>query len=547
LKKLFLLFLFTFLFGCQNNKRTAVQRKSYLNYQIADSLFRQDNDSAFYYYNEVVTGSQDRLEKARAYNRMATIQFNSGDHFGSQETATESQKLLDEKLEADHPYLLSNYNLLGRSYLEQKNYDAAVSCFSKASELQGKGQVNATLLNNLALAYQNKKDFNQAKRLFQLAIDSSKNDTLNYARALSNLERTKWLEDSSYYASPELLKALNLRDIKKERRGLNASYGHLADYYFRSRPDSSLFYAKRKFSVAQSPDDILDAIEQITRVGTPRDTKEYSVIYYRLRDSLDRARNTARNQFAAIRFETEKNKSDNLRLQRNNFRQRVYIYAIIAGFILLVFVGVTFYLRRKRRIEKEAADRIRDSELKTSKKVHDVVANGLYRIMADLEHRDSMNKDAILDEIEVLYEQSRDISYEKSISHDPDYALQIHRLLSTFGTNKTKVLIVGNQEKLWRKITLRQKTELEYVLQELMVNMSKHSRAQNVVIKFTDEGDLLNIHYKDDGIGLLATTGHGNGLQNTENRIKSLGGSIIFDGISGLKLEISLPTVKTND
>lgn len=547
MKKFPLLVLVPFMYGCESHNKEPTTSLSYFAYQKGDSLFRKGNDSAFYYYNEAANNSRDRLEKARAYNRMATMQFNSGDHFGSQETVTVSQKLLDEKIHADRPYLLSNYNLLGRSYLEQKNYDAAITSFKKAEELQEKGELSSTLLNNLAVAYQKKKDYSKAKALFKFAINSSKQDTLVYARALSNLARTKWLENPAYHAATELLTALKLRGIKNERGGLKTSYSHLADYYFTSRPDSSLMYAKKMYQVAESPDDTLEAIEKITRVGSPKDAKDFSGIYYKLNDSLKQARNTSSNQFAAIRFETEKNKADNLQLQKDNFNQRVYLYTTIASFLILFGLGIVWYRRRKQRIEQESQDRIREHQLKTSKKVHDVVANGLYRIMTDLEHREKIDKEPLLDKIEVLYEQSRDISYDQLLPQAGDYSTQIHCLFSSFGTADTKVLIAGNQEMTWNKLSAYEKKELEYVVQELMVNMSKHSRAHNVVIRFAEEGDLLKIHYKDDGVGLLSTFKFGNGLRNTETRIKNLGGAIIFDGMTGLKIEISLPIEKTND
>lgn len=547
LNKLLLLILLAITVGCKKHDKADLNNLSFLDYRIGDSLFRLGNDSAYYYYNAAANNSSDRLQKARAYNRMAVTQFNSGDHFGSQETLMESQKLLDEKTDGDRPYLLSNYNLLGRSHLELKNYEDAITSFKKAEEMQQKGQSNPTLRNNLAVAYQKKKDYGQAKTLFQLAMNSSKKDTLVYARALSNFARTKWLEDSSYYAAPELLIALRLRGIKNERDGLKTSYSHLADYYFTSQPDSSLYYAKKMYQVAQNPDDILEAIQKITKIGSPVDAKGFSDIYYKLDDSLKQARNISRNQFAAIRYESDKNKADNLRLQRDNFKQRVYLYGIAAGFILLFALGVGWYFRRKRRIEQKSQESIREHQFKTSKKVHDVVANGLYQIMTDLEHRDKIDKDPLLDKIEVLYEQSRDISYDPPVDQVNDYSSHIHRLLSSFGTANAKVLIVGNQEKVWSKLSNYEKRELEFVLQELMVNMSKHSRAQNVVIKFSEQADCLSILYKDDGIGLSSTVTFGNGLRNTENRIKSIGGTVIFDGLTGLKIEISLPTGNGND
>jgi signal transduction histidine kinase len=87
--------------------------------------------------------------------------------------------------------------------------------------------------------------------------------------------------------------------------------------------------------------------------------------------------------------------------------------------------------------------------------------------------------------------------------------------------------------------------ETEQILQELMVNMKKHSAAQNVVLKFESLQDKILIHYTDDGLGLPSSFQYGNGLTNTENRIKRIGGNFTFDEtLKGLKIRISIPTAK---
>nr|GFD55410.1 hypothetical protein [Tanacetum cinerariifolium] len=61
-------------------------------------------------------------------------------------------------------------------------------------------------------------------------------------------------------------------------------------------------------------------------------------------------------------------------------------------------------------MELEAQNALRNSQLNTSKRVHDVVANGLYRVMTEIENQADMDRENVLDKIEALYEKSRDIS-----------------------------------------------------------------------------------------------------------------------------------------
>jgi signal transduction histidine kinase len=82
-----------------------------------------------------------------------------------------------------------------------------------------------------------------------------------------------------------------------------------------------------------------------------------------------------------------------------------------------------------------------------------------------------------------------------------------------------------------------------------MINMQKHSRAKNVVIRFSQENGTAFINYKDDGVGIHPDIEYGNGLKNTVSRIKSLNGQFNFGkaGGEGVSITISFPLHDSND
>lgn len=517
-------------------------------YQIGDSLARINNDSAFYYFNRSVSNSKDSLQIAMAYNRMAVMQLNAGDYFSSQETLLSSFKHLNEQNERDYSCLSSNYNLLGRNSQYLKNYDAALNYYDLAIKFNKDDQRNSIFLNNKAVTYQKKQEYDKAINIYTQILEKSKGIAIDYARVLSNLTRTRWLADSDYHAVPNLLTAMKIREKENDNWGLNASYSHLSDYYSNSKPDSGLLYAQKMYEVAQklnSPLDQLEALEKLINLS-PTNQKNYFIRFKHLNDSIQDSRNAAKNQLSLIRYEMEKNKSDNLQLQRDNLKQRIVKNSIVLAFVVIGFAAIAWHRKRKRKIEWKSRNAIRENQFKTSKKVHDVVANGLYRIMMDIEHRDKIEKDQLLDKIETLYEQSRDISYEKSENLEVNFSDSINVMLTSFSTPTTRILIVGNNENLWAGIQAHIRKELEYILQELMINMSKHSRAKNVVISLKQQKEQIIICYKDDGVGLPPTFEYGNGLKNTGNRIKAISGLISFDSNAdkGLKIEISFPANK---
>jgi tetratricopeptide (TPR) repeat protein len=548
-------------YACKQHNKAA-QKTTSPDYKKAFSFLDHQNDSAFYYFNKVATSSKDSLEIAWAYNFMAYIQIDAGDHYGSHESLLTSLTYLDEHREEDQDCLLSDYNELGTSYVKLKDFDVAIRYYDLALNL-----IHDTLpgtkiiaLNNKALAYQKKRQYEQSIAIFSQAIaiynaiiDQSKKNKVEYARVLSNMAITRWLQDSSYKAAPSLWQAMQIRKDENDNRSLNSSYAHLADYYSGSRPDSSLIYAEKMYVNAQqrnSPDDELEALEKLIKHTQPKNLRQYFQRYQSLTDSMQVAHITAKNQFAIIRFDAEKNKADNLVLLKDNaekkvqiIKQRLSLYGALFVFMLAFILAINWYRKRKQRTQWEHQQALRDQQLKTSQKVHDVVANGLYRLMSGLEHQDNIEKEELLDKIESLYEQSRDISHEHPIPVGQNFQTTINGLLLSFGTPDTKISLFGNRKELWTNVKEQVKKELATILQELMVNMKKHSAARNVNIWFEEQAGQLKIQYTDDGVGLPANFSNGNGLTNTGNRIQEMGGRIIFDKSStqGLKIEINLP------
>jgi tetratricopeptide (TPR) repeat protein len=538
----------TCLFAC-THKQLVPPLPEEPDYKKAESFLHIKNDSAFYYYNKVVASSTDSLQIAMAYNNMSAIQSDAGDYFGSQENLLMSLRYLHEKKEQDRYCLSSDYNELGTTSLNLKNYDAAIGYYDQALKFAQDDEFKLIFLNNKAVVYQKKKDFAKTIAIYDSIIDKSKIDKKTYAMMLSNRARTRWLQDSTYKAAPELLMALQVKINEKDYWGQNASYAHLSDYYSHSRQDSALIYADKMYSIARyldSPDDEVEALQKLISLGSPQDLQQYFSRYQYLNDSLQTSRNTAKNQFALIRYDAQKNKVENLQLQKENadkkvqiIQQRTTIYGTILATLLVIIIMIIWYRKR----QQQAQNTIRENQLKTSQKVHDVVANGLYRVMAEIQHVPVLEKEILLDKIETLYNQSRDISYEQPTANEEDFQVEIANLLRSFATDTTKVLIVGNNQGLWDRTNHHIKKEALCILQELMINMKKHSYANNVAIRFEQTGNQVSIQYTDDGAGFSPQQSFGNGLTNMGNRIKNINGKIIFDHHTktGTKIQVSFP------
>ncbi len=503
-------------------------------------------DSAFYFYNRVVENSLDSLEKGTANFKMGLRQLEAGDYYSAQESLISSIRSLDEKNKEHYGMFSADYNTLANATLELKDYQTAITNYRLAYKFAVDNDSRLYILNNLGVALQKKKDYPSAIALYDTAILQSTNDTSLKAKVIVNSANTKWLADSNYSPEAEFRYALDLRKTMNDSLGINSSFAHLSDYFTHSKPDSSLYYALKRLEIARAlpdPTDRLEALSQLAKVCPPVQTKKYMEQYLNLDDSLKNVRSRDRNQYVLIKFDAEKSKADNLLLQKNIIKQRLIIWGTLFVCIIIVLISSVISRIRKRKQKLEMENALKALRLKTSQKVHDVVANGLYRIMNELEHGADIDKEPLLNRIELLYEKSRDISYEDTPIDHESFGQHIQQSLTSFAIADTKVITVGNQQTFWNKVSAVQKHELQLVLEELMVNMHKHSKARNVSVRFREENNTAFIQYKDDGIGFKDQVEFGNGLHNTVNRIKAINGEINFgkSGEEGLAILIKFP------
>ncbi|MFC3352509.1 tetratricopeptide repeat-containing sensor histidine kinase [Sphingobacterium zeae] len=510
-------------------------------------------DSSFLYFEkakEQFLLAKDDFNAAKCLIHMGVNLYEVGDYFGAQETSLEAAKYLNSRIAEQRALLSHAYNNIANATDDLRNYDHAIPYYLLAIQYSASRENILTYKNNLAVCLRNAKRYPESIKLSEEILSKVPSGTTDYAKFLNNLAKTKWIADNSYNPVPDYHKALTIRTSQKDRWGQNSSYASLAKYYDHRKPDSSIYYLHKQYEIAteiNSADDKLNALRGLIQSNSSN-SQRYLSTYLALNDSIQQARAAAKNQFALIRYEVEKNKADNLRLEKENaekqnrlVRQRAITGASIFLLLLAVGGGTLWYKRRKQRLELEAQNRVKETQLHLSKKIHDVVANGIYRVMSEIEHGDEVDRDGVLDKLENMYHQSRDISHDveqETITEIP-YNEQLASLLKSFAADHRKVLIAGNDAEQWDDISKRIKDEVKHVLQELMVNMKKHSQAEQVVVRFDISEQQLNIFYKDNGVGIPQEKSKGKGLANTVSRIESLGGEITFVNEPGKGLNIT--------
>ncbi|WP_123912782.1 tetratricopeptide repeat-containing sensor histidine kinase [Chryseobacterium pennipullorum] len=460
---------------------------------------------------------------------------------GAEETLVEALTYMKE----NDPSFYSLYGTMANIKFAQKEYLASIKWSDKTlSDNSIEYDTKARILNNKAVAFSKIKDYKNAlKILDKISLDSIQKKNTVYT-IKDNREYFHWLLDNTYDAQASLEQILKTKELENDTWGMNSSYSHLSDFNKDKNSEKSLFYAKQMLITAtknKSPEDRLEALEKILIVDTPHNAKKLFNQYKNLSDSIQLSRNNYSNRFAYIKYDSEKSNADNQKLKADNSQKQNNILLLIVALILSIIIIIWF---RKRQISLKFE--VKNTALKYSKKVHDKVANKVYHVMSEVENTPYVNKNELLDKLESIYHISRDISYEdKDIALEKDFSSQLSKMLKSYSSDIIKVPIIGNEEELWNGTSETTKIEIFYILQELMTNMKKHSKADRVIIDFERENNTITIAYSDNGVGMQEHSPK-NGLKNTESRINSIEGTINFETKTekGIKINLSFPAKK---
>lgn len=485
----------------------------------------------------------DTLSAIRGLRLLAIGQFKLGETYDSENSAVEAIKLIDASKRKDTliEAQIGLYNQLGKIYRENDNFDKALETYNNALKISKTLKDSIAILNNKANLYKDAMFYDKALAVLDLAFEkiNKKPDSILLAFLLDNrgivkskLDRPGSLDD--------LNEARIIREEKRTLTGMYSSYKNLTQYYFEknNRQEASRF-ADMAYKTAlklNSAAYIQDALSLFMVM----DSDPKIVAYQKITDSIATAKQLAQNKYAFMKYnvEQERKNTELAELQKEKEKTEKFIFMSLVIFVLILGTFVTMFL-----IASHRRDRIRQvfkTEARISKKVHDEVANDLYHVMVKLQN-DKQNDEEILDDLESIYDKTRDISKENSaLELKSDFKEQLSDLLISYQNGKINVLTQNISSVAWHKISDIKKITIYRVLKELMTNMAKHSQASVVVLTFSNTKKKILINYSDNGVG--CSIKNKNGLRNAENRIKSLNGTITFESNpnQGFKSKITL-------
>ncbi|MCK0132322.1 tetratricopeptide repeat protein [Flavobacteriaceae bacterium F08102] len=502
---------------------------------------KNSSDSAYYYYNlskKIFISLNDSVAVGKRLLNMAIIQSNWGDYLNSDNTAVEALNFLENSKASKT--IASVQNCLAISAKKRKDYDESLYWYKQALETT-KNKINSLKYsNNIANVYLEQGDFKKAISMYTTILNDSltQTDLKTKARVLDNLAYARWLMTGSENELVHFMEALNMKTQQNDLYGQIASNAHLSTYFEKINRVKSKRYAEKMYEISiglNSIDDRLEALKKLLKLeDSPKKLKQYAERYIHLNDSIIESRESHKNRFAKLRYDTEKNRIENfnlkiknaknqLNLEKSNRQKTIYL---VSG-IFLLLSSFFLYTLIKAKHKKEKIEQIYNTEKRISKRVHDEVANDVYHAMIKLQG-ETNNESEVLDDLECIYKKTRDISKENSaIDLDGNFKDALNELLLNYNKDDITLITKGLSKVHWESISDTKKTIIYRVLQELMVNMKKHSKASITALTFEESKNRVCIEYKDNGVG--CTIHKGAGLQNVENRIQSVNGIVTFE------------------
>src|SRR5690606_38467172 len=528
----------------QNNKK-------YLGYSYSlkgNSLYNNTQyDSAYYYFknaNVVYYENKDSLSLAYNQIMMARIHYFYNDYNASEELAAQSIDYLQAK---DISYLMEAYNILGNVYLNSQRHDQTTIYYRKALKLTKQPSIEELFLkNNLASLLIVSGEYEKGITELHYVLKSNlvNTDITLQSTALLNLGYALFKQNSNE-GLEQMLTSLKIKEQANMELSSIENYIKVAEYYQLKDKVVATNYLKKALVLATKHKSIDNKILALKRLipltKNNAATLNYSEEYIRLNDSITSVRNQAKNQFAKMRFDYSKELEQNQMLKSKEIENQLMIQkqknthlvlCSIIAFVIIFFYFIYYYIRNKHK--KEKIEENYNTEQPIATRIHDELANDVYHTISYAENTDlsdSQNKVKLLDHLEDVYNRTRNISKENSfIPTGSEYVSYLKNMLLEFQNSNVKIITAGIDDLSWNSLNKIKKVVLYRIIQELLVNMKKHSKADLVVIKFSKSNKYGEIQYTDNGVGFNKNEKNiKNGLQNVETRIKTINGTITFD------------------
>jgi tetratricopeptide (TPR) repeat protein len=567
-KTIALLLLLLSFYSC-NKKENVVLKGSTYNTKQVNQYYKLANDyydtskydSAFYYANKtkLIINPEKEFRKYTISMFILTMaQQLQGDYAGAESSIVETLSIIEEVKSDKQKHKF--YNILAFNYACQENYDEALYYYKKASTFNVDKRRKLLSILNIGHTYKQKKEYKKAiKILLPLLDEKIVQQNKYYSSGILNDIGYSYFKlgypNAINYLNKSLQLNLNMDSTADNDYDLTANYHNLNQYYSKKDEKKATKYAYLLYQKAteyNNTNDRLLGLSLLIKHSTGKELKKYSLNYIHLSDSITKVKEKSKNYFAKLKYDSKKDKEENLKLKAEKELQQELEKSknivIIFTIVLIVFISGFIYYYLIEKNKKEKLQTAYNTEIRISKKLHDELANDIFQTINFAETNDlssDNNTEKLLVNLDHIYSTTRNISRENSIIETGNlFEENLKEMIYSFKNHTVNIMINGLENMDWSTINNFKKVTIYRVIQELLINMKKHSKSNLVIVSFKKQENDLLLNYFDNGIGMnLEENIKKNGLQNAESRITAINGSFTLDSKPdhGVKINMIIP------
>ena len=534
-------------------------------------------DSAYYYYQKA-----EKLNRLlnRNYHigkmlfKKGYILFFEGNYIESEVQVASA--LLYLKKENDVEMLYSAYSLLGLNFEKLEEFEEALkyqllakNIIKKIKDsdfnLEKKYLYSIESSINISYVFEKMNQYDRSIEELKLILtpELKQKWPLGYVSVVGNLGYSKMKKGLINVADNYFNEAFNLSIKNNFENNKIYQLKNLGEYHAIVKDTAaSVKYLNQSLQLAQKlkmGEEIMKSLQLLSQVDYKNATV-YDKKYIAISDSLTKAQRINRNKYARIEYETSVVEDENKLLSTKN---TYILFGSIVLILILVSIIIFRYIKSQKReiefrksqqkAEEEIFDLLKEYQLKLSiakeleqnrisKELHDSVMNKLYGARMQLGILNEYNEEEIKEKRLIYVDLLQEIEQEiRTISHDLqteinetqfDYTNLLSNLIHLQNEiGSTKFSIEIKPEINWDFIDSLIKITIFRIVQESLLNISKHANASTCHVTILLDDDHLVLEIKDDGIGFdLNATKQGIGLQNIQERAKTI--SAILEIIS---------------
>lgn len=516
-------------------------RLAYLDFELGQ---KEKSLEQLNYLLEIAKSKNDFDNQAEAINLIGIIKEYTGN-------AKEAMVLYYEGLILSEKNNLKYYpavfrNNLGLIKLNADNNKAAYEDFVLGlaiAEKDNDKRLASHIQMNICILNVRENKLKEAFDSFSKVIDYSKKNNLpvelssNYINMATAFVATNPATAIDYYDSAIVI--LEKHQLVKE---LNRAYLGKVDVLFQlkkiAEAEKILASVEPYFLKNQSSEEAPFYYFQLYRVNEQKgDFKNALANFITYTDLKTQLENKLNNkvieqlqqnytvQQKEIELEKEKTKTILLEKQNQEHRFVLWFSISLAG-LIIILIGVFFYIKYTRRIKEEQQlfsqqliSNIEEERKRIARDLHDDIGQSLSFIKSKIVNEKSKNSELILSlekELGAVIEQTREISHGLYPSSLEKIGLaRSVAALMTAVQNSTNLECSFDIADEVQQLTILVQTHLFRILQECVNNTLKHSNASGLKIVIEKKGNEFTLTYQDngksakskkkmDGIGLLS-------------------------------------------